>query len=169
MNDTKELTLEKASAAQAAVLAKLQKDAYDAKAKRFGIYPGTQPAGYDDPEWQVRQMKEYDYFVVVHRDAVVGGCIVRNMREGCHILRFFIGVDFQGKGFGRAALARIEREYPEAAAITLDVPDWDEEARGFCESLGYGRAGTTFHPDLDYSLHLYRKKRGNAGRKPLFR
>jgi GNAT superfamily N-acetyltransferase len=93
-------------------------------------------------------MKEYDYFVVVHRDAVVGGCIVRNMREGCHILRFFIGVDFQGKGFGRAALARIEREYPEAAAITLDVPDWDEEARGFCESLGYGRAGTTFHPDL---------------------
>ena len=165
-----ELTVEKAAPENASVLTALQREAFNTKMARYGLPPGNGPHGFADSEWQIKQMQENDYYAISWQGTIVGGCIVKNTSDECHIIRIFIGPEYQKRGFGKQGLSKIELLYPQAPVFTLDTPDWDDENHRFYEGLGYLRAGTAFHPDLDFSLYLYRKSgKGAGGRKFLFR
>jgi RimJ/RimL family protein N-acetyltransferase len=119
------------------------------------------PPGYDSPAWQTETARTATAYLVIEVGGrVVGGVIVFGSGGDYWIGRMFIDPDHQGRGYGLAALASLEREYPEATRWSLETPPWNKRNHRFYEKAGYTRAGTSKSGD-----YLFEKRtvRSNSG------
>jgi diamine N-acetyltransferase len=74
------------------------------------------------------------------------------------VFHFFIDVRFQGRGYGRVAIARlielVAREHPQAQALQLVVHPENTAAQRLYASAGFRPTGAERWGELAYRLEL---------------
>jgi GNAT superfamily N-acetyltransferase len=117
------------------------------------------PPGYDSADWQIETARAATAYLVIEvGGSVVGGVIVFASGGDYWIGRMFIDPDHQGRGYGSAALAQLELEYPDAIRWALETPPWNERNHRFYEKAGYTRAGLSKSGD-----YLFEKRNVPSG------
>ena len=113
------------------------------------------PPGYDSADWQLETARAATAYLVIEVEgSAVGGMIVFGASGDYWIGRMFIDPEHQSRGHGSEALARLEREYPDATRWSLETPPWNRRNHGFYEKAGYVRAGVSKSGD-----YLFEKRR----------
>lgn len=151
------VTLERASAADAAALVRLQIAAFHDDAR---LYPGVEPGGppgYDSVAVMLRKIAEDECYKIVADGQIVGGAIVC-ARGGGHYHLDVLVVDpaYHGLGIGTQAMGFLHRTY-RAALWTLDTPVYALRNQHFYEKLGYVKVGQHDPPD-DVPLYAYERR-----------
>jgi len=140
-----ELMIKKAMMNDAVLLTKIMKAAFDQEAQKWLSSDeqntadfNIQPPGYDSMEMTEYMIQELDYYKVIYKDEIVGGIIVTiSGKSYGRIDRIFIGPDFQGSGFGSAAMNFIEEQYPYVKTWELETSAKQINNHHFYEKMGY--------------------------------
>ena len=132
------IELKRAVAADASLLTKLSRQAFDADVDYGAPGPGG-PPGYDDLAWQERAMQWGDYYVITCCSAPIGGIIAyaTDSAGSYELGRIFIAPEWQNRGLGRKAMELLWPLYPQAIVWHLDTPAWNLRTRHFYAQLGF--------------------------------
>ncbi|WP_260508142.1 GNAT family N-acetyltransferase [Cytobacillus firmus] len=162
-----ELMIEKAMMNDAVLLTKIMKAAFDQEAQKWLSNEqntadfNIQPPGYDSLEMTEYMIQELDYYKVIYKNEIVGGIIVTiSGKSYGRIDRIFIGPDFQGNGFGSAAMKLIEKHYPYVKTWELETSAKQINNHHFYEKMGYQ---ISFETEEEY---CYEKRNGAAKQDP---
>lgn len=132
------VTFERATVADVAVLTAIEKRTFDDDSQKFLGKETGGPPGYDSEEWNRNMLRRAHYLKILADGQVVGGMIVLDLRHGHFELgRIWIDPDYQNLGIGGKALAYIEEAFPQATRWTLDTPTWATRNRYFYAKHGY--------------------------------
>ncbi|MEL7213784.1 MAG: GNAT family N-acetyltransferase [Pseudomonadota bacterium] len=85
--------------------------------------------------------------------ALIGGCKGDIAFRSAHVAELWVDAAHQGKGLGRALLARAEEHALAQNCIRVHLETRSEAARGLYEKLGYRVFGTL--PDYNGSQAFY--------------
>jgi GNAT superfamily N-acetyltransferase len=149
-----EITIEKASFEDAALLTKIKKEAFDAEAVRWldedksVVDYNIQPPGYGSIEKNRYMIRELEVYKVIADKQMAGGIFITltGTTYG-RIDRIFIHPDFQGKGIGSTVMQLIEKEFPEVRIWNLETSARQKNNHYFYEKMGFR---TTFESEEEY-------------------
>ncbi len=152
------LTFERATAADAETLVRLQIAAFHDDAR---LYPGVEiggPPGYDSVEATLRKIHQEEFYKILCDGQAVGGIGVVDEGQGhFHLDMLYIHPDYHSRGIGTQAMRFIEQTYPAATKWTLDTPVYAVRNQHFYEKLGYVKVGE-YQPDDDIALYTYERR-----------
>lgn len=148
------VTVERATAADAAHLLKVQIAAFHSDTDYYGVPLGG-PPGYDSLEAVHQKLIESDYYKIVVDGEMVGGAAVYHQGPGhYHLDLLYIDPAHHNRGVGTQALRFIEQQYT-ATKWSLHTPDYAFRNQHFYEKFGYIRVGEVVEPDI--TLFAYEK------------
>jgi len=132
------LSLEKATAADAAKLAQISKRAFDSDIDCDAPGPGG-PPGYDSPAWQARTMRAAAAYYTLRIDGeIAGGAIVFDQGRGRYYLaRIFLDPAYHRQGIGLSFMDLVLAQFPQAGKWSLETPAWNWRTRRFYLKAGF--------------------------------
>jgi GNAT superfamily N-acetyltransferase len=149
------VTFERATAADAEALVKLQVLTFHDDAR---MYPGVKlggPPGYDSIKDVLQKIREDNYYTIHYDGQIVGGLSVVKLGQGhFHLDVIYIDPAYHNRGIGTQAIHFIEQTYP-AKKWTLNTPSYATRNHHFYEKLGYVKVGE--EPFKDFTLLDYEK------------
>lgn len=148
MTDRGELRIDRATSAEAPLLAELNFQLFEDEAHP---YPMTLPALTE----RMRRWIAGEYQVLLFRrgDRVAGYAAWRMEDSGAYLRHFFICRDQRREGLGRAAMALLCRDvFPQDHPLQIEASVWNKSAIAFWHALGF--------QDFGLSMEL------KAGEKP---
>ena len=84
-------------------------------------------------------------FAIENEGELVGAFLFRDYKRGCNLTGFFIDEKFQGRGFGKKALAKfidyVKRTCPSAKEIELTIAPGNTVAEKLYQSFGFKYTG----------------------------
>lgn len=86
--------------------------------------------------------KEYNAYLFIEEDKVVGYALVKYLPDGYYLRQFFINRDFRRRHLGTAAFNELLKEL-NAESIIIDCLPWNEAGLSFWKSLGFKEAAIT--------------------------
>lgn len=160
---TMNAVIERATAADAETLVRIQIAAFHHDAE---IYPGVEiggPPGYDSVAKMLEKIQQDECYKIMDMERCIGGLVVFVMgEEHYHLDVIFLDPAYHHRGIGTQAIQFIEAMYP-ANLWTLDTPQWAVRNHHFYEKLGYAKVGTHEHdgtPLIAYEKRILRSKPG---------
>ena len=153
------IRLKRAERSDCTLLHRLQTVCFMPLLDKYRDY-NTNPAA-ESPE-RIRQRFAQDfteYYLIWHRDIVVGMLRVCNHGERCRLSPICILPEYQGRGFARTAMLEMEKMYPRAKIWELDTILQEERLCRLYEALGYIRTGECHRIQDGMDLVFYRKLR----------
>ncbi|MBI5351478.1 MAG: GNAT family N-acetyltransferase [Chloroflexi bacterium] len=148
-------SLSPANKNDAELLTAIQVEAFSEQVKKYNFAP----PGYDSIDFQIKSMKRYFYYKILHEDEIVGGIIVNRIAKNtCYILRIFIKRQRQNSGTGTQAMQLLENEFPKIRKWQLDTPYLSFQNHHFYEKLGYRKIGETKPESNGFYCFLYEKE-----------
>ncbi len=153
------LSIERATAADAESLVKVQIAAFHSDAQ---LYPGVEiggPPGYDSVAEMLERIQDSTCYKIIDAGQCIGGMIVFDLGQGhFHLGVIFIDPAYHNRGIGTQAMQYIEQTHA-ASRWTLDTPQWAVRNQHFYEKLGYVKKSE--HEDEDGTpLIAYEKQIG---------
>ncbi|MBI5668995.1 MAG: GNAT family N-acetyltransferase [Chloroflexi bacterium] len=131
------LSIERATAADAEALVRAQIAAFHSDAE---IYPGVEiggPPGYDSVNEMRAKIEQDETYKIVCDGQCIGGIVVFDRGQGhYHLDVIFVDPAFHNRGIGSQAMQFLERTYP-ARLWTLDTPQYAVRNQHFYEKFGY--------------------------------
>jgi len=105
-------------------------------------------------------MQGREAFVMEAGGSVVGVAVLRQrFLFGDYLELFAIAVSVQGRGYGRALLAHLERVvFHRAKNLFVSVSDFNHQARRFYERNGYTEIGPILHLLIPGSAEILLRK-----------
>ncbi|PLT30588.1 GNAT family N-acetyltransferase [Peribacillus deserti] len=92
----------------------------------------------------LRKIEFFLHYTIWVEDEIIGGNDIRDLQdERYRIIRIFISIKYQNKGFGTRIMQLIEKEFPLATEWSLDTPHLNKRNHHFYEKLGYMKVGGT--------------------------
>ncbi len=151
------ITFERATAADAEALVKVQIAAFHDDAR---LYPGVEmggPPGYDSVENMLQKIREDECYKIMDEGQTIGGIILFEKEQGhFHLDVLCIEPAYHNRGIGTRAMQFIEQTYP-ATRWTLHTPTYAIRNQHFYEKLGYVKVGEEPEGD-DITLIVYEKQ-----------
>jgi GNAT superfamily N-acetyltransferase len=136
-----DITFERATAADAEALVKLQIAAFHNDSL---LYPSVEiggPPGYESIDVMLSKIREDECYKIIADGLIVGGIVIFVQGEGhYHLDLIFIDPAYHDRGIGTLAMHFIEQAY-HATKWTLDTPDWAVRNQHFYEKFGYVKVG----------------------------
>ncbi|WP_285358627.1 GNAT family N-acetyltransferase, partial [Vibrio sp. D406a] len=129
-------SIEKASKSDIEALLDIQVSAFSTDQKLCG----SAPPGYDDYEYQLKAMKRYSYYVIKHKNSVVGGFYFSVEQDSLKLLRLFVAPTHQDMGVGTFALDFLLDIARPGTVIELETPTFSTAAQRFYEKNGFRKA-----------------------------
>lgn len=131
------ITIERAAAADAEDLVKVQIAAFHHDAE---LYPGVEiggPPGYESVKQMREKIEQDESYKIVYEGECIGGLVVFEKGQGhYHLDVIFLDPAYHNLGIGTQAIEFIERTYP-ARRWTLDTPQYAVRNQHFYEKFGY--------------------------------
>jgi replication factor A1 len=145
MNQSREVSLQKAEVADAEILTQTCTRAFDSDSDFGAPGPGG-PPGYDSIEWNSKAIENrwLQYRKILLGSEVAGGFIVGNRGPGYQVCeRIWVDPDYMRKGIATRAFDLVWKLYPSADLWVLGTPEWNVRTNPFYKSLGFVQIGIT--------------------------
>lgn len=145
MNETDEISVQRAVAEDAKALTETCKRSFDSDSEVGAPGPGGPPA-YDSVEWNLGVITNHylQYYKILNQMDIVGGFIVGDRGPGYQVCeRIWIDPEHMRMGIGSKAFQLIWQEYPSADLWALGTPEWNVRTNPFYRQLGFIQIGTT--------------------------
>ncbi len=158
MNQSSEVSVQKAEVADAEILTRTCRRAFDSDLEFGAPGPGG-PPGYDSIEWNSRAIENrwLQYRKILLGSEVVGGFIVGNRGPGYQVCeRIWVDPDYMRKGIATKTFELVWKLYPSADLWVLGTPEWNIRTKPFYKSLGFVQIGTT-HDNPTWTGIYYEK------------
>ncbi|MFX1510498.1 MAG: GNAT family N-acetyltransferase [Promethearchaeota archaeon] len=159
MNQSRDVSLQNASIADAEILTNTCKRAFESDLEFGAPGPGG-PPGYDSIEWNTKviQNKWLQYRKILLGSEVVGGFIVGNRGPGYQVCeRIWIDPDYMRSGIATKAFELVWELYTSADLWVLGTPEWNVRTNPFYKTLGFVQIGTT-HDNPTWTGIYYEKR-----------
>ncbi|MFX1576072.1 MAG: GNAT family N-acetyltransferase [Promethearchaeota archaeon] len=159
MDHSSEISLHKAEVADAEILTKTCRRAFDSDLEFGAPGPGG-PPGYDSVEWNMKAIENrwLQYRKILLGSEVVGGFIVGNRGPGYQVCeRIWVDPDYMRKGIATKAFELVWELYLSADLWVLGTPEWNVRTNPFYKSLGFAQIGTT-HDNPAWTGIYYEKR-----------
>ncbi len=153
-----ELVIERATAADAETLVRVQIAAFHSDAV---LYPGVEasgPPGYDDVAVMLDKIARDECYKICAGEQCIGGMVIFDKGAGhYHLDVLFVDPAWHSRGVGSRAMLFLEQTYA-AERWTLDTPQYALRNQHFYEKFGYVR-GAAFEDEDGTRLFAYEKRR----------
>lgn len=136
-----DISLKRASAQDAPLLYKMQKEAFLPLLVKYGDV-NTNPAAEPESKTlaRLREPNSDCYFILTQGQAIGGIRILRD-HDTCHLKQVYILPAHQGHGYAQQAILQAEAEYPDAVKWKLDTIKQESKLRHLYEKMGYRATG----------------------------
>ena len=151
------MNFKKATLSDANVIAIIKRDAYTNESKLFPHHSKKDNIDqvYDDLDEILDIIRSFDYFLIIHRDVIIGSFWVHKASDSSVELEdFCILPSYQNQGFGYNALMLMESLYPSIEKWILGTPCYNTKNQHLYEKAGFKRVGNI----SDCVLYLYEKQ-----------
>jgi ribosomal protein S18 acetylase RimI-like enzyme len=154
-----DITFEKALAADAETMLKIQIRAFHQDTVDYGVEEGGPPE-YDSLERMLSDIRDYETYKIVSDEKILGGIVVWDEAEGhYHLDKIYIDPDYHNQGIGTKAITFIEATFP-AQKWTLDTPKYAVRNQHFYEKFGFVKVGESEEEPDGLILFAYEKQIG---------
>ena len=99
-----------------------------------------------------------DYYLIILDDQAIGMLRVCNFGLNCRLSPICILPEYQGRGYAKLAISKMENLYPEALSWQLDTIAQEEKLCHLYEKLSYRKTGKLEHIKEGMDLVYYEKK-----------
>lgn len=150
------MNFKKATLHDANIIAKIRKDAYNNESetfphqsKKYNLNPVC-----DDLNEIIDIINSFDYFLIIHRDVVIGSFWVhKSSATSVELEDFCILPSYQNQGFGYNALMLMEDLYPSMEKWVLSTFSYNTKNQHLYKKAGFRRIGN----NDDSLIYLYEK------------
>ena len=154
-----QLTIEKASIADAEVIYAMQIKAFQPLLDKYQDFE-TSPANeqFQRTIDRLHQLQT-DYYVIFYESIPVGAIRIVNKDNHRHrVSPIFILPEYQGKGIAKLVMRMVEEMYRDAIVWELDTIFEEQKLCGLYESLGYVATGEITKINNQLTIVFYEKK-----------